>query len=119
MLLKGEWEIKEAYMNGGSTNQMAQLFSDFDQSGKYLTYFMDEGLMKSEYYIDAELIEESFGSWELQNHDLIHIKMDEFVDGEFQIEIIDQEYFKLFSAHNNVSFYNIGYSSMELTLERN
>jgi hypothetical protein len=45
--------------------------------------------------------------------------MDEFVDGEFQIEIIDQEHFKLFSAHNNVSFYNIGYSSMELTLERN
>lgn len=119
MLLKGEWEIKEAYMNGGSTNQMAQLFSDFNQSGKYLTYFMDEGLMKSEYYIDAELLEETFGRWELQNHDLIYLKMDEFVDGEFQIEIIDQEHFKLFSAYNDVSFYDIGYSSMELSLERN
>ncbi|MFT5779197.1 MAG: hypothetical protein ACI837_002154 [Crocinitomicaceae bacterium] len=117
-IMKGEWVVMEAYINGGSLNQMNQLLPQFETNGKYIVYMLDDGLMKAEYYIGDSLDYELFGEWELLTKDHIYMKIDEYIDGTYLIHSDGDDAYTMYAENNNVSFYEIGNSTMLMKLHR-
>jgi hypothetical protein len=118
IILKGEFQVLEAKINGGSLNQLDQLFPQFETKGRYLIYMMDDGVMKAEYYIGDDLDFVSWGEWELLKPNQIFMKIDDYINGTFLMRINGNNHYTMYCDSNDIAFYNIGVSSMELELER-
>tara|TARA_B110000285_G_C14863737_1_gene485791 strand:- start:238 stop:714 length:477 start_codon:yes stop_codon:yes gene_type:complete len=117
-LMKGQWQIHGAFVNGGSVNQLSQLLPGFETNGDYQVFLMDGGIMKGEYYIDGALDYEVWGVWELRSRHHLYMNIDEYVDGEFLVESDGDDLYTLYCDSNDVAFYDIGISTMVLNLER-
>ncbi|MFT5858615.1 MAG: hypothetical protein ACI865_000703 [Flavobacteriaceae bacterium] len=117
-LMKGQWQIHGAFVNGGSVNQLSQLLPGFETNGDYQVYLMDEGIIKGEYYIDGVLDYEVWGVWELRSRHHLYMNIDEYVNGEFLVESDGDDLYTLYCDSNDVAFYDIGISTMVLKLER-
>ena len=117
-LMKGEWEITEFLVNGGSLNQLGQLLPDYKNNGRYVIYMLDDGVMKSEYYVGNTLNYEEWGEWELESSDYLYINIDKYVNGIFKIHSNGDNKYTLYSESNIISFYNIGLSTTVLEFER-
>tara|TARA_B110000285_G_scaffold7471_1_gene7745 strand:- start:2431 stop:2865 length:435 start_codon:yes stop_codon:yes gene_type:complete len=117
-IMKGEWQVLEAKINGGDLNQLDQLFPQFETNGRYLIYMMDDGVMKGEYYIGDNLDFEAWGEWELLTPDHIFMRIDEYINGTFLIKSNGNHLYTMYSDSNEIAFYNIGISTMVLELER-
>tara|TARA_B110000240_G_scaffold195181_1_gene244241 strand:+ start:621 stop:977 length:357 start_codon:yes stop_codon:yes gene_type:complete len=117
-MMKGEWQVLEVKINGGDLNQLAQLFPQFETNGRYLIYMMDDGVMKGEYYIGDKLEFEAWGEWELLTNDYVFMKIDEYINGTFLIQSNSNHLYTMYSDSNDISFYDIGISTMVLELER-
>jgi hypothetical protein len=118
IMMKGEWQVLEVKINGGDLNQLAQLFPQFETNGRYLIYMMDDGVMKGEYYIGDNLDFEAWGEWELLTNDYVFMKIDEYINGTFLIQSNSNHLYTMYSDSNDISFYDIGISTMVLELER-
>ena len=117
-MMKGEWQVLEVKVNGGNLNQMEQLFPQFDTTGRYLIYMMDNGVMKGEYYIGDNLDFEAWGEWELLTNDSVFMKIDEYINGAFLVKSNGDHLYTMYSDSNDIAFYDIGISTMVLELER-
>ncbi|MDE0722198.1 MAG: hypothetical protein OSB28_02710 [Flavobacteriales bacterium] len=117
-MMKGEWQVLEVKINGGDLNQLEQLFPQFDTTGRYLIYMMDDGVMKGEYYIGDILDFEAWGEWELLSNDYVFMRIDEYINGTFLIRSNGDHLYTMYSDSNDIAFYDIGISTMVLELER-
>ena len=67
--MKGDWKVKNIYMNGGSLNMMELALPHYKEgNGIYYCYFYDEGIAKGEYFTLDTLNYEVFGQWEIRKN---------------------------------------------------
>ena len=118
VMMKGEWQVLEVKVNGGALNQMEQLLPQFETNGRYLIYMMDDGVMKGEYYIGDNLEFEVWGEWELLTNDDVFMRIDEYINGTFLVKSNGDHLYTMYSDSNDITFYDIGISTMVLELER-
>lgn len=85
----------------------------------YKVYLLENGLARGEYYTnDSTLNYFITGEWELLNHDEIYLKADQYIDGNFLIELAAKDKMILSTLSNNVAFENIGDVAMVVRISR-
>ena len=77
-----------------------------DGNGTYVIYMLDNGIMRGEYYTNDTVNYFTTGTWSLLDTKTIQMDMDEFVDGDFKIELIDNQQMLLNSQSNQIDFFN-------------
>jgi hypothetical protein len=108
-IIKGKWYLNAFEIDGGSTNHMEGFLDDYsDGDGTYVIYMLDNGIARGEYYVYDTLNYFSTGTWNLSSMDSITMNMDEFVDGTFKIELINNKKMLLNTPHNDIKFFEIG-----------
>jgi len=119
-ITKGVWYIDAVELNGGSTNFMESFLPDFKlDTSFYKVYLLENGLARGEYYTnDSTLNYFITGEWELLNHDEIYLKADQYIDGNFLIELAAKDKMILSTLSNNVAFENIGDVAMVVRISR-
>tara|TARA_Y100000589_G_scaffold332180_1_gene390003 strand:- start:579 stop:1052 length:474 start_codon:yes stop_codon:yes gene_type:complete len=119
-ITKGVWYIDAVELNGGSTNFMESFLPDFKlDTSFYKVYLLENGLVRGEYYDnDSTLNYFITGEWELLNHDEIYLKADQYINGNFLIELAAKDKMILSTLSNNVDFENIGDVAMVVRISR-
>jgi len=108
-MIKGKWYINAVEIDGGSTNFIEEFLENYtDGNGEYITYMLNNGLVRGEYYTYDTLNYFITGEWSLLESDQIYLKADRYIDGVFNIEVVDSKNMILSTESNNISFYNIG-----------
>jgi len=108
-MIKGKWYINAVEIDGGSTNFIEEFLDNYkDGEGEYITYMLDNGLVRGEYYTYDTLNYFITGEWSLLEHDEIYLKADKYIDGIFKVEVVDSKNMILSTESNNINFYNIG-----------
>ncbi len=121
-VIKGEWEVGSVEINGGSTNMMETFLPYFyykNNCCSYKIYFDDDGTAKAEYYTFDTLNYEIFGTWELKDAKHIYMNLDEYVDGNFEIEIVNPNEMIMYAEENQIKAYNIGLVGLIIRAKRN
>ncbi len=119
-ITKGVWYIDAVELNGGSTNFMESFLPDFKlDTSFYKVYLLENGLVRGEYYDnDSTLNYFITGEWELLNHDEIYLKADQYINGNFLIELAAKDKMILSTSSNIVDFENIGDVAMVVRISR-
>lgn len=133
-IVKGEWYLNSLEIDGGSTNFMNGVLPGYlDTTGKdqayidimksilpgyvspageikgyYRIYMLDNGLVRTEYYVQDTLNYFRTGTWDLLSPDSIYLNVDDYSNGTFYIELINKEEMILSTDHNFVRFFNMG-----------
>ena len=108
-MIKGKWYLNSVEIGGGSKNFIEEFLENYiDGNGEYITYMLNNGLVRGEYYTYDTLNYFITGEWSLLEHDQIYLKADKYIDGIFNIEVVDSKNMILSTESNNISFYNIG-----------
>ena len=123
-IVKGEWYLNSLEIDGGSTNFMHGVlpgYSDPDGSinGYYRIYMLDNGLIRSEYFVDDTLNYFKTGVWDLQSYDSIYLNVDDYSNGTYYIELVNKNEMIMTSPKNNIKFFNIGEVQTVLRVSRN
>ena len=118
-IIKGKWYLNSFEIDGGSTNQMHGFLEDYVASnGTYVIYMLDNGIMRGEYYTADTINYFTTGTWSLIDTKTIQMDMDQFVDGDFHIELIDQSEMLLNTSANQIDFFNMGEVKTVLRISR-
>lgn len=118
-IVKGKWYLNGFEIDGGSTNHMEGFLPDYTAGdGTYVIYMLDNGIMRGEYYVYDTLNYFRTGTWSLIDTKTIQMDMDLFVDGDFNIELVDKETMILNSPKNQIDFFNIGEVKTVLRISR-
>lgn len=118
-ILKGTWYLNSLEIDGGSTNFMHGVLPNYDDAnGYYRIYMLDNGMARGEYYTADTLNYFVTGEWMLTQTDSIFLKMDNYVDGTFLIELVGKDEMILTSDHNNINFFNIGDTKTVIRVSR-
>ena len=118
-IVKGKWYLNSFEIDGGSTNQMDGFLDDYsDGNGTYVIYMLDNGIMRGEYYTNDTVNYFTTGTWALLDTKTIQMDMDQFVDGDFNIELIDNQQMLLNSQANQIDFFNMGEVKSVLRISR-
>jgi len=118
-IIKGKWYLNSFEIDGGSTNQMHGFLDDYVSSnGTYVIYMLDNGIMRGEYYTADTINYFTTGTWSLIDTKTIQMDMDQFVDGDFHIELLDQSEMLLNTSANQIDFFNIGEVKTVLRISR-
>lgn len=118
-IVKGKWYLNSFEIDGGSTNQMDGFLDDYsDGNGTYVIYMLDNGIMRGEYYTNDTVNYFTTGTWTLLDTKTIQMDMDQFVDGDFNIELIDNQQMLLNSQANQIDFFNMGEVKSVLRISR-
>jgi hypothetical protein len=108
-VVKGKWYLNAFEIDGGSTNHMEGFLDDYTPGdGTYVIYMLDNGIMRGEYYAFDTLNYFRTGTWSLLDTKHIQMDMDLFVDGDFELELVDKETMILNSESNDIEFFDIG-----------
>lgn len=121
-VIKGEWEVVSVEINGGSTNMMETFLPYYyykNNCCSYKIYFDDDGTAKAEYHTFDTLNYEMFGEWELKDDKHIYMHLDEYVDGVFEIEIVNANEMNMYAEENLIKAYNIGMVGLIIRARRN
>ncbi len=81
--------------------------------------FDDDGTAKAEYHTFDTLNYEMFGEWELKDDKHIYMHLDEYVDGVFEIEIVNANEMNMYAEENLIKAYNIGMVGLIIRARRN
>ncbi len=87
-------------------------------NGTYVIYMLDNGIMRGEYYTADTINYFTTGTWSLIDTKTIQMDMDQFVDGDFHIELLDQSEMLLNTSANQIDFFNIGEVKTVLRISR-
>ena len=118
-MVKGIWYIDGVEIDGGSVNQMGSILDNYeDGNGIYKVYMLENGLLRGEYYTYDTLNYFITGQWALLEHDQIYLKADQYIDGTFQIEVVNSKKVILSTEKNHVTFFNIGDVKSVIRLSR-
>jgi len=120
--IKGEWEVESVEINGGSTNMLEAFLPYFKYKNNccsYKIYFDNDGVAKAEYYTYDTLNYEIIGEWELKSNKVMYIHLDEYVNGDFEIEIVNSNKMNMYSKENHINAYNIGKVELIIRALRN
>jgi hypothetical protein len=118
-IIKGKWYLNSFEIDGGSANQMHGFLEDYVPSdGTYVIYMLDNGIMRGEYYTADTINYFTTGTWSLIDTKTMQMDMDQFVDGDFHIELIDQSQMLLNTSANQIDFFNIGEVKTVLRISR-
>ncbi|MBL4703053.1 MAG: hypothetical protein JKY54_00930 [Flavobacteriales bacterium] len=118
-IIKGKWYLNVFEIDGGSTNHMEGFLEEYTPgNGTYVIYMLDNGIMRGEYYIYDQLIYFRTGTWSLIDTKHIQMQMDHFVDGDFELELLDKENMVLNSDANDIEFFDIGEVKTVLRISR-
>ena len=119
-ITNGIWYIDAVEIDGGSTNFMEGFLPDYIvDTSFYKVFLLENGLVRGEYYTnDTTLNYFVTGEWDLLNHDEIYLKADQYIDGNFLIEIVNKEKMILSTELNNVKFENIGEVKLVIRISR-
>ena len=116
--MKGEWEVTELYANGGSINQLNNALPHFNNgNGLYKIGFFDDGVAQGEYYTFDTLNYDVIGNWEVRKKK-IYMKMDVYIDGEFEYEKSGKKEFTLYSDSNYIELYGLGYVNLLVKIKK-
>ena len=116
---QGKWYLNTFEIDGGSTNQMHGFLEDYLTSdGTYVIYMLDNGIMRGEYYTADTINYFATGTWSLLDTKTIQMDMDQFVDGDFTIELINQSEMLLNTSANQIDFFNMGEVKTVLRISR-
>jgi len=118
-VIKGKWYLNAFEIDGGSTNHMEGFLDEYTPGdGTYVIYMLDNGIMRGEYYVYDTLNYFRTGTWSLLDTKHIQMDMDLFVDGDFELELIDKETMVLNSESNDIEFFDIGEVKTVLRISR-
>ena len=107
--IKGKCYLNAVEIDGGSTNFIEEFLPNYiDGNGEYVTYMLNNGLVRGEYYTYDTLNYFVTGEWSLLEHDQIYLKADKYIDGIFTVEVVDAKNMILSTESNYINFYNIG-----------
>ena len=117
--MKGEWVVNSVELNGGKTNMMYTILTDYNAStSKYLVYFGEDDRCTAQYYVNENLNYAVEGTWNLLDKHHIYIELDEYVKGIFELEEQSSTEIIMYAEQNIVKFYNIGEVEMILRVTR-
>ena len=118
-IVKGKWYLNAFEIDGGSTNHMDGFLPEYTTGdGTYVIYMLDNGIMRGEYYVYDTLNYFRTGTWSLIDTKTIQMDCDLFVDGDFEIELMDKENMLLNSKANQIDFFEIGEVKTVLRISR-
>lgn len=108
-LLKGKWELTSFKINGGENNVLDDFFLNYKEgNGRVEVLFSDNGVVKYEYWTFNKKEEESFGYWKMHEHNIVEFRVSPYLDGIFEVSIVNPKNAILFTEENDIQFYNVG-----------
>lgn len=108
-LLKGQWQIDNFTINGGSENMVEAFFADHKRGkGKMIMSFSNSGVMKAEHYSFNEIDSTIFGTWSQIDESTQTLKLGTLLEGTFNMELLGLEKAIMYTDSNFISFYDIG-----------
>ncbi|MCH2022301.1 MAG: hypothetical protein MK207_07430 [Saprospiraceae bacterium] len=117
--MKGEWVVKSAKVDGGTTNFMEVLLPDYNpNTSEYRIYFGDGGVCSGQYYVADTLRYAVMGEWLLLDDKHLWVEIDQYVKGSFEIEEQSASFVHMYAERNIVKLYNIGETQMFIEAER-
>ena len=119
-LTNGVWYINSVEIDGGSTNFMKNFLTDYkEDTSFYKVMMLENGLARGEYYTDDTTLNYFVtGNWELLDNDHIMLKADEYIDGQFLIEVGDRKNIVLSTDTNYISYHDIGNVKLVIRISR-
>ncbi|MCB9232358.1 MAG: hypothetical protein H6581_11885 [Bacteroidia bacterium] len=116
-IMNGEWEVTEVNLNNGSKNFLESLmphYADGNDCCHYNVSYLDNGVMRGEYYTYDTLNYAVEGDWEIVKPGEIYMKADQYIDGVFTYQKESKGHYLLHSDINQVEFYQIGQVEMAI-----
>ena len=120
-IMNGEWDVLEVTLNGGSLNQMEQFLPGFTTGSdccSYVMSFEDEGFCSTILTIDGDITAYSEGEWDMPNRNQLYFKVDEYVDGTFDLSKEGDGVWILDAPVNNIEAYGVGLVEMRIRTRR-
>lgn len=99
-LKNGEWRIVDFRFNRDTGNALRLFLPGFTGTGsccKYILNFSEENILTCTYFVNDTLAYTKFGEWELHKKDEIRLVFDDFVNGNFELNKLDNSTFNLIS----------------------
>lgn len=108
-IVKGLWELNGAYIDTFSNNQMntfLPLYANGNDCCRYKVSFEDDNYVFA-YYITYDSINYiAYGTWELLGYNKLYLKLDKYVDGEFDIKRRGARKFDMISEANHIEAFD-------------
>lgn len=104
VLIKGLWDLQGIYVDTIIQNQMDNLpyWPDGNKCCEYRLDFQDNDVLFGYYLTHDTFNYVTPGKWYLEDYDHIYIKVDNYIDGVFEIKKPTPDHFKLESDANHV-----------------
>lgn len=108
VLVKGLWDLQEIYVDTIAKNQMENMpfWTDGNNCCEYRLDFQDNDVLFGYYLTHDTFNYISIGKWYLTDYDHIYMKVDNYVDGIFEITKPVPTQFKLESDANHVKAFD-------------
>ena len=107
-IVTGLWKVKGVYIGPSQDNYLNQL-PGYTNGGDCCTYKLDferDGLAFSYYVVNNSIQNFSAGVWYLNAHNEIYIKVDNFIDGTFDIAKPTLKHWKLTTDYNHIAAFD-------------
>lgn len=102
-LKNANWELYNIQTPNADYNLMAIRMPDYrdnDPAYRYYIQFYEDDRCTGTYYAADTVNYEAEGTWTLPDHDILRIKLDGVVDGDFQITKLESQVFFLTTDKN-------------------
>ncbi|MCF8465421.1 MAG: hypothetical protein K9G41_11295 [Flavobacteriales bacterium] len=102
-LKNSTYELYHSEIPGNELNLMEVMLQGYQPNNpkfRYLIKYYDNNRCTGQYYAADTLKYEVEGTWSLPKSDILRIKLDKFVDGDFQITKLDKITYLLISESN-------------------
>lgn len=108
VLVKGLWDLEGVYVDTIVRNQLENLpfWLDGNKCCEYRLDFQDNDVLFGYYLTHDTFQYVTPGKWYLTDYDHIYMKVDNYVDGIFEISKPTPDRFKLESEENHVKYFD-------------
>jgi len=106
-LKNATWQLTFISIDGGNVNAMPIQMPDYrdnDPGYRYIIHFYDNDRVTGTYYAADTVNYEAEGTWSLPESDVLRIKLDGTVDGDFLITKLERHTFFLTTEKNYHGF---------------
>jgi hypothetical protein len=119
--LDGTWRINSLKMNRDSADSRTLFFPSYNVIGSQCVYnldFADNDIVIASYYVNDTLVFTKEGEWQLETKTNMHLVLDDFINGRFNLEKTDADSYVLTSDEDS-NYVEMLDSIIKLTIKIN
>ncbi len=119
--MDGTWRINSLKMNRDSADPRTLFFPSYNVIGSQCVYnldFAENDIVIASYYVNDTLVFTKEGEWQLETKTNMHLVLDDFINGRFNLEKTDADSYVL-TSDDDSNYVEMLDSIIKLTIKIN